>query len=56
VILNAVWTGVPCIADIKTDILDTLAECQLITEENIIPLTLVEEARAAVMENLGGMM
>jgi cardiolipin synthase len=53
---GAVLTGVPCIADIKTDILDTLAECQLITEENIIPLTLAEEARAAVMGNLGGMM
>ena len=53
---GAVLTGVPCIADIKADILDTLAECQLITEENIIPLTPAEEARAAMMGNLGGMM
>ncbi|SEK89645.1 phospholipase D-like domain-containing protein [Ruminococcus albus] len=53
---GAVLTNVPCIADIKADILDTLAECELITEDKIIPLTPGEEVRAAMMANLNGMM
>ena len=53
---GAVLTNVPCIADIKADILDTLWECELITEDKIIPLTAGEEVRAAMMANLNGMM
>ena len=53
---GAVLTDVKCIADIKADILDTLDECVLVTEDNIIPLSPAEEIRAAMMANLEGSM
>lgn len=53
---GAVLTDVKCIADIKADILDTIGECVLVTEDNIIPLSPAEEIRAAMMANLEGSM
>lgn len=53
---GAVLKNVPCIADIKADIIDTLEECELLTEDNIIPLTPGEEMRAAMMANLDGVL
>lgn len=53
---GAVLMDVPCIEDIKADILTTLGECTQLTDENIIDLTPEEKARLSLYMTLGELM